>query len=336
MGLSLVELTARGAGAVSVLEVSGDGALDAVLELTALEQLEPGELRVSHLYDGEEVLDEAIVLASADDRVELHLHGSPLLVARIVELLGGQCSSLSEEESIEEEAELLLKGARGEDAARILLDQVEGALTRHLAAIEELPGRERIEALSELLQRSRGLEKVIEPPRVLIAGPVNAGKSTLFNALSGSERAITSSEAGTTRDLLLGLVHLDGFLVELIDTAGERAVLDSSGSGEVERAGQVAARAQRDLADLVIWLERAEEPKPEAPEGVSILRTHADLCESPPAGAISALTDPEGARQTVSRLLRERLGLPESSWEKGQPVLFSERLRAQVEAALKA
>ena len=129
---------------------------------------------------------------------------------------------------------------------------------------------------------------------------------------------------------------MDGLIVELVDTAGERAVLDSSGSGDVERAGQGAAQAQRGLVDLVLWLERAEEPKAAVPEGVAILRTHADLCESPPAGAISALTDPEGARQAVSSLLRERLGWPESGWEKGQPVLFSKRLRAQVEAALKA
>jgi len=336
VGLCVVELTAGGAGAVSVLEVQGDGALNAVREITSLERLEPGDLRVSHLLDGEEVLDEAIILALTPARVELHLHGSTVLVARILELLGGERSSSLETMSIEEEAAILLAGARGEDAARILLDQAEGALTRHLALLATLGERQRMEALAELLLNSRRLANVIEPPRVVLAGPTNAGKSTLFNALIGSERAITSSEEGTTRDLLMGFVSLDGLIYELIDTAGERAVSDPSGSGGVELAGQGAARALRQQADLVLWLEPVGELTHEAPAEVVVLKTHADLYEDPPVDAISALADPQGARRMVSSLLRERLGLSESSWKQGQPVLFSKRLRAQVEATLEA
>ncbi len=336
MGLCVVELTAGGAGAVSVLEVRGDGALNAVREISTLERLRPGELRVSHLLDGEEVLDEAIVLALTPARVELHLHGSAVLVARVTELLGGEPSAHLEAMSIEEEAERLLVGARGEDAARILLDQAEGALTRHLAELETLAEVQRMKALAELLENSRRFVNVLEPPRVVLAGPTNAGKSTLFNALIGSERAITSSDEGTTRDLLIGLARLDGLIYELVDTAGERAVSDSRGSGGVELAGQGAARALRERADLVLWLERAGEPTEGVPAEVVVLKTHADLCESPPAGAISALADPQEARYAVSRLFRERFGLSEASWVKGQPVRFSRRLRARVEAALGA
>lgn len=336
MGLYVVELTAGGAGAVSVLEVHGAGALDAVREITTLERLEPGELRVSHLLDGEEVLDEAIVLALTPARVELHLHGSAVLVARVTELLEGEPSSRLETMSIEEEAERLLAGARGEDAARILLDQAEGALTRHFAELETLGEVQRMKALAELLENSRRLVNVLEPPRVVLAGLTNAGKSTLFNALIGSERAITSSDEGTTRDLLIGLVHLDGLIYELVDTAGERAVSDARGSGGVELAGQGAARALMERADLVLWLERAGDSTEEAPAEAVVLKTYADLCELPPAGAISALTDPQGARLAVSRLFRERFGLSEASWVKGQAILFSRRLREHVEAALEA
>ena len=335
MGLCVVELTAGGAGAVSVLEVRGEGALNAVREITTLERLEPGELRVSHLLDGEEVLDEAIVLALTADRVELHLHGSAVLVVRVTELREGEHPAPLETVSIEEEAESLLMGARGEDAARILLDQAEGALTRHFAELKTLGEGQQMKGLAELLENSRRLVNVLEPPRVVLAGPTNAGKSTLYNALVGSERAITSSEEGTTRDLLIGLVHLDGFIYELVDTAGERAVSDPSGSGGVELAGQGAARALRERADLVLWLERADEPTEEIPAEAVVLKTHADLCELPPAGAITALEDPHGARRAVSRLFRERFGL-QSRWVKGQPVLFSRRLRAYAEAALEA
>jgi tRNA modification GTPase len=57
-------------------------------------------------------------------------------------------------------------------------------------------------------------------PRVVLVGPPNAGKSRLFNALLGGDRAIVSPQAGTTRDYLTGLCECDGLTVELVDTAG--------------------------------------------------------------------------------------------------------------------
>jgi len=340
MDLCVRELTTRGAGAVSVLEVTGEGAFDAVEGLISSGDYTGGscqgeELRVSQLCDGEEVMDEAIVVTLSSSKVELHLHGSPVLVARVIGLLGGELESTKETSSIRAEAEALLNEARGELTARILLDQVEGALTRHLEEVFKLEESDRSAALSELLLESQRLAPFLEAPRVVLAGPTNAGKSTLFNVLMGSERAITSSEEGTTRDLLLGVVHLDGFTIELVDTAGERAVLDPSGSGGVELAGQGAARALRERADLVLWLERAGSGSGQAPVGAIVLKTHADLCVAPPQGAISAVLDPMGARKTVSDLLKQRFGIEDAQWVPGQPILFSSRLRALVESILR-
>ena len=340
MDLCVRELTTRGAGAVSVLEVTGDGALDAVQGLISSRGYRGGVhqgagLRVSQLFDGEEVMDEALVVTLSSSKVELHLHGSPVLVARVIDLLGGELESPKGSSSIREEAEALLSEARGELTARILLDQVEGALTRHLEEVLKLEESDRSTALSELLSESQRLAPFLEAPRVVLAGPTNAGKSTLFNVLMGSERAITSSEEGTTRDLLLGVVHLDGLTIELVDTAGERAVLDPSGSGGVELAGQGAAKALRERADLVLWLERAGSDSAETPVGASVLKTHADLCVDPPQGAISAVSDPIGARNAVSGLLKLRFGVEDAQWMPGQPVLFSSRLRAHVESILR-
>jgi hypothetical protein len=131
------------------------------------------------------------------------------------------------------------------------------------------------------------------------------------------------------------VVHLDGFTIELVDTAGERAVLDPSGSGGVELAGQGAARALRERADLVLWLERAGADSAKAPVGAIVLKTHADLCVDPPQGSISAVIDPIGARKTVSDLLKQRFGIEDAQWVPGQPVLFSSRLRALVESVLR-
>ncbi len=86
-----------------------------------------------------------------------------------------------------------------------------------------------------------------EGATVVITGRVNAGKSSLFNALVGQERAIVTDVPGTTRDLLTETIDLDGLAITLVDTAGERETLDA-----VEREGVSRAVRARDAADLVL------------------------------------------------------------------------------------
>jgi len=93
-------------------------------------------------------------------------------------------------------------------------------------------------------------------PRVVLAGPPNVGKSSLFNALIGAATAITSPQPGTTRDYLSAEIDLDGLPIELIDTAGvdcrQRPLpySESAAIGSIESAAQSAALEQRSRADL--------------------------------------------------------------------------------------
>ena len=87
---------------------------------------------------------------------------------------------------------------------------------------------------------------------VAIAGPPNAGKSTLLNRLARREAAIVSPHAGTTRDVIEVHLDLDGYPVTLIDTAGIRETDDP-----VEQEGVRRARARAAEADLVLWLADA-------------------------------------------------------------------------------
>lgn len=114
-----------------------------------------------------------------------------------------------------------------------------------------------------------GREKLRNGFQVAILGPVNAGKSTLLNALAGRDAAITSAVAGTTRDVIE--VHLDiaGFSVTLLDTAGIRASED-----EIERQGIDRALHRADEADIrVVLLEspRAEPVVPPRPGDIVLL-----------------------------------------------------------------
>jgi tRNA modification GTPase len=81
----------------------------------------------------------------------------------------------------------------------------------------------------------------------VIVGPPNAGKSSLLNALAGSERAIVTDVAGTTRDVLRESVHLDGLELTLVDTAGLR-----EGGDAIEREGMRRAREELQRADIAL------------------------------------------------------------------------------------
>ncbi|WP_413990578.1 tRNA uridine-5-carboxymethylaminomethyl(34) synthesis GTPase MnmE [Labrys okinawensis] len=109
------------------------------------------------------------------------------------------------------------------------------------------------------LAGARSGERLREGAVMVIAGPPNAGKSTLLNALARRDVAIVSPIAGTTRDTLEVHLDLHGYPVTLIDTAGLRETQDV-----VETIGVERARASLERADLVIWLE-AEDARSERP-----------------------------------------------------------------------
>ncbi len=127
-------------------------------------------------------------------------------------------------------------------------------------------------------------ERLGEGFRIVLAGPPNAGKSTLFNALLESEAAITSPTEGTTRDVLERSVAIEGIPFTFVDTAGLR----ESGSDEVEAIGIERARGELKRADLVLWLG----PEYEGPEGCWEIEAQIDkdthMVKSAPRARVSA------------------------------------------------
>lgn len=101
-------------------------------------------------------------------------------------------------------------------------------------------------------------EVIAEGLSVVIAGPPNAGKSTLINALVQRELAIVSPVAGTTRDVIETPLALDGIAMRFSDTAGLRAESDDA----IELIGIERARAAVDMADVLLWLGPSREAPP--------------------------------------------------------------------------
>jgi len=323
------ELTPRGLGGVSVLEIRGPEAAARVTALgvpaSALVPTRPGRVR---LQTGDELLDEAIVCVHDLERIELHLHGSVPLVARLVELLGGR-EPAERDGTLEAAAERLLAEAPCEDGARILLDQAGGALRRALEELAATTDAGHFAArLARLVERGRVARCALRPATVVLAGPVNAGKSTLFNLLVGAERVIVSVDAGTTRDAIVERADLGRWPVLVVDTAGLRELDPGGALAAVERAGQGLAHAARSRADLVLWLRPPDGAG--APPGASALcvelASHGDRL---PAGAlgdprcISATLRPDEARRRVEAVFRGALDLPEAAWVPGAPTPFT-------------
>ena len=105
------------------------------------------------------------------------------------------------------------------------------------------------DALGEWLARPAA-EGIADGLSVVIAGPPNAGKSTLINALAKRELAIVSPVAGTTRDVIETALALDGIAMRFSDTAGLRA---ESGDA-IEAIGIDRAKAAVEVADILLWL----------------------------------------------------------------------------------
>lgn len=103
--------------------------------------------------------------------------------------------------------------------------------------------------IGEVMARP-GAERLREGVRVILAGPPNSGKSSLFNALIGDGAAIVSPVAGTTRDVIERSVAFDGVPFVIVDTAGLR----EAGSDLIEAEGIKRARDQLVRADIVLWL----------------------------------------------------------------------------------
>lgn len=182
-----------------------------------------------------------IDLAEAEGLAELLESETELQRRAAMALAGGALSNKTDEWrdrvlALSAEVEAVLDFSDEEDAAELPSSFFGRART--------LAGE-----LAAWLDRPRA-KLLREGYRVVLAGPPNAGKSTLFNALVENEAAITSPVAGTTRDVIERSVAIAGVPFTFVDTAGLRA----AGGDAIEAIGIARAEAQLARADLVLWL----------------------------------------------------------------------------------
>ncbi len=179
-------------------------------------------------------------------------------------------------------------------------------------------------SLSRLLQQYGTGKKIKNGVNVAICGRPNAGKSSLFNALLGYDRAIVSDIAGTTRDTVEGDITVNGVLFRLTDTAGLR-----TGADVLEQEGIRRAEQAMKAADLIVYLKE-EGDAPDFPEGTPVITVGAKCDLTRKTGCDILLSAKTGEGLGELRAMLYRLGY---GGENGEAFLVEERHYRAVERA---
>lgn len=291
-GEDTVELQGHGSrGAIRSIEA-------ALARLPGVRMAEPGEFTRRAFLNGKTDLARIEGLADL-----IHAETAPQRRAAMA-MMGGALSR-----KIDEWSQRLMTISAGVEAVLNFSDEgdvdevvVRSGVSAEMAKLADEIGRDLAKPTAERLK---------DGVRVVIAGPPNAGKSTLLNALAGRDAAIVSPIAGTTRDVIEVPVALAGIPFLLADTAGLR----EAGSDEIEAIGMERANAMLAAADIVLWLGHGEE-LPYVPGALMMVHAKADLATAPvhsgplttAALAVSALTG-EGMDALVEALLHAAANL---------------------------
>lgn len=295
--------TPRGSGAIAVLRVCGDNAIqvtDKISKLSSAKKLidcNTHTIHHGHIISKSSVVDEVLFFLmqapktfTGQDTVEISCHNNPFIIEQIIELAiksGARLAErgeftrraflnekidLSQAESINE-----IINAQTEIALKKSMAQLQGSLSNYLTLIEnelvELSAfvessfefleeeqqdleienliRQKIDDISKKLRETKlnfaQQQQIKDGIRIGIIGWVNAGKSTLFNALLKKDRAIVTNVEGTTRDSIESSIYRNGNFWLLVDTAGLRKTEDF-----IEQAGIERSLMQAEQSDVVL------------------------------------------------------------------------------------
>lgn len=368
--------TPPGKGGIAVITLTGEGSaeiLDRVVRRKPVEEsdrvpagplspLPTCRLALGHLLDRGQIVDEVLV-ARVQGGYELNSHGGPLVVRRALEVLARCGATVAapawgdpllphahpqwSNPAIGRELKRALPAAGSPLVAAVLSAQWSGGISRLACQPRSLlaelgdpaPEGLRDRPYQWAADRFPVVQRLLDPPEVVLVGPPNAGKSTLANALTGRQGSIVHDAPGTTRDWVRERAVLLGRPVWLTDTAGLWSVPDGDHHG-VDAEAVRRARARAETADLVLLVaphRRLERPDWLAPDR-PVLHVASQMDRLPdehPAGsagpiapddadlAVSAWTG-EGLEQLAGEIVR---GLGLTDLNPDRPCAFTARQR---------
>lgn len=291
--------TALGVGAISIIRVSGDEAIDIVNKIfdKDLTKKESHTINYGHIVYKGEIIDEVMVSImkspktfTKEDIVEINSHGGVAVTNKVLEILLLEGARLAEPgeftkraflngriDLVEAESIMDLIESKTETSRKLAISGMEGKVSKLVkniidnlvkvnANIEvnidypeyediEIVTKEKIDEMSKyinkeltkLLNESENGKLIKDGINTLILGRPNVGKSSILNKLIEEDKAIVTSVAGTTRDIVEGQIRVNGILLNIIDTAGVRETEDI-----VEKIGVEKSLSLVNDADLII------------------------------------------------------------------------------------
>jgi tRNA modification GTPase len=243
-----------------------DALIAALLAVPGIRMAEPGEFTRRALANGR------IDLTEAEGLSELLMAETELQRRSAIARAGGVFRK-----RLDGWREQLLALAAQAEVAIDYADEDDGSSAPDL----KLPIEQLAADMAKLVDAPR-VEPLRDGIRVVVAGPPNAGKSSLVNALAQSEKAIVTHIAGTTRDVIEVPIAIDGIPFVLVDTAGLRESDDV-----VEAIGVGRAREEAKRADLLLWLGDDEPPHQ---SGLIRIASKSDLGVAGDGLAVSVVT----------------------------------------------
>jgi len=236
-------ITGQGAGAISTIQICGNSALSVIKKIfkpagKLKNDLKPSRFYLGKIYDGKNLIDQVTIGYENTDSLAINCHGNPLIVADIMKLLtrlnvkplayedflNKFLAIQNELNTIELEAKIALIKALTVEGTKIIANQITKGLSKTaqywLKNLDSLNLDEIKNECRKILDRTKTAKLIIAGCKAVIAGPQNAGKSTLLNQLAGKQKSIVTHIEGTTRDWVSALCQIKPLAIEFIDTAG--------------------------------------------------------------------------------------------------------------------
>lgn len=332
--------TALRPGAVAILQLHGPAVEDVLAHLTGKKNWEPSRVRLVDLAGVDRGLA-VLIRGGPEGSAQLMPHGGPRVVQTILEKLAGAGVTIESapdpvalypEADSRIEADMLAAVARAASPAAIDRLLAQPALWRQALRNPRMIDRDKLASDSDMLDR------LIDPPTVVVVGRPNVGKSTLTNRLMGRSVSLVADLPGTTRDWVGGFVELggaqDAVAVRWLDTPGLRDSADT-----VEQRAIGLARQVIGSADVLIamrdpehgWPDDAALPRKADARVVNKVDDEAAAASWPDAVTISAKTG--RGLDVLQRRIIDALGLsaikPAALWA------FSETLRGYIRGEIK-